>query len=228
MYNLTGRSVALGVSGSIAAYKAADLASKLTQAGAKVDALLTTAAAEFIAPLTLQGVTGRPAYVDMFDTSSGASELHIELARRADALVIAPASATTVARVALGLAEDMVSLTALATRAPVIVCPAMDAQMYEHEATQGHLETLRLATVILAANEIDRPIIGTPGIPAERVKVLREAFIKSVNDPELLDDAKKKRLELDPVSGEDLPTLANEIVAQPPEVIERMKKLLGT
>ncbi len=86
----------------------------------------------------------------------------------------------------------------------------------------------RLATVILAANEIDRPIIGTPGIPAERVKVLREAFIKSVNDPELLDDAKKNRLELDPVSGEDLPTLANEIVAQPPEVIERMKKLLGT
>ena len=86
----------------------------------------------------------------------------------------------------------------------------------------------RLATVILAANEIDRPIIGTPGIPAERVKVLREAFIKSVNDPELLDDAKKNRLELAPVSGEDLPTLANEIVAQPPEVIERMKKLLGT
>jgi tripartite-type tricarboxylate transporter receptor subunit TctC len=86
----------------------------------------------------------------------------------------------------------------------------------------------RLATVILAANEIGRPIIGTPGIPADRVKALREAFMKSVNDPELLDDAKKKRLELDPVSGEDLQTLANEIVAQPPEVIERMKKLLGT
>jgi tripartite-type tricarboxylate transporter receptor subunit TctC len=86
----------------------------------------------------------------------------------------------------------------------------------------------RLTTVILAANEIGRPIIGTPGIPADRVKVLREAFMKSVTDPELLDDAKKKRLELDPVSGEDLQTLANEIVAQPPEVIERMKKLLGT
>jgi len=86
----------------------------------------------------------------------------------------------------------------------------------------------RLTTVILAANEIGRPIIGTPGIPADRVKVLREAFMKSVTDPELLDDAKKKRLELDPVSGEDLQTLANELVAQPPEVIERMKKLLGT
>src|SRR3990172_6302313 len=107
MYNLTDRIVVLGVSGSIAAYKAADLASKLTRGGVKVDALLTPAPAEFVAPLTFRGVAGRPAYVDMFDTSSGASELHIELARRADALVIAPASATTIARVARGLGEDM-------------------------------------------------------------------------------------------------------------------------
>ncbi|MGB7951874.1 MAG: tripartite tricarboxylate transporter substrate-binding protein [Candidatus Binatia bacterium] len=86
----------------------------------------------------------------------------------------------------------------------------------------------RLASVILAANEIGRPIIATPGIPADRVQILREAFVKAVNDPELLADAKKKRLEFDPVSGEDLQTLASEIVAQPPDVIERMKKLLGT
>ena len=86
----------------------------------------------------------------------------------------------------------------------------------------------RLAAVILAANEIGRPIIGTPGIPADRVKILREAFMKTVHDPELLDDAKKKKLELDPVSGEDLESLGKEIVAQPPDVIERMKKLLGT
>ena len=85
-----------------------------------------------------------------------------------------------------------------------------------------------LAAVILAANEIGRPIIATPGVPADRVKILREAFLKTVNDPELLDDAKKKKLELDPVSGEELETLAREIVAQSPEVIERMKKLLGT
>jgi len=142
MYNLTDRKIVLGVSGSIAAYKAVDLASKLTQAGAKVDVLLTPAAAHFVSPLTFQGVSGRPAFVDMFDTASGASELHIELARRADVLVIAPATATTMARVALGLAEDMVSLTALATRAPIVICPAMDAQMFEHEVTQGHLETL--------------------------------------------------------------------------------------
>ena len=86
----------------------------------------------------------------------------------------------------------------------------------------------RLAAVILAANEIGRPIIATPGIPADRVKILREAFMKTVNDPELLDDAKKKKLDLDPVSGEDLETLGKEIIAQPPDVIERMKKLLGT
>ena len=86
----------------------------------------------------------------------------------------------------------------------------------------------RLATVILAANEIGRPIIATPGIPAERVKILREAFMKAVNDPDLLEDAKKKKLDLDPVSGEELETLGKEIVAQPPEVVERIKKLLGT
>lgn len=86
----------------------------------------------------------------------------------------------------------------------------------------------RLATVILAANDIGRPIVATPGIPSDRVKILREAFMKTVRDPELLEDAKKKRLELDPVSGEDLEALGKEIIAQPPEVVERMKKLLGT
>lgn len=85
----------------------------------------------------------------------------------------------------------------------------------------------RLAAVVLAANEIGRPIIATPGVPAERVKVLRAAFMKAVHDPELLADAKKKRLELDPVSGEELEALSKEIIAQPPEVVERMKKLLG-
>jgi tripartite-type tricarboxylate transporter receptor subunit TctC len=86
----------------------------------------------------------------------------------------------------------------------------------------------RLAAVILAANEIGRPIVATPGIPADRVKILREAFMKAMKDPELLDDAKKKRLELDPVSGEELESLGKEIIAQPPDVIDRMKKLLGT
>ena len=163
MYNLTDREIVLGVSGSIAAYKAADLASKLTQAGVRLDVVLTPAAAKFVTPLTFQSVSGRPAYVDMFDTASGASELHIELARRANALLIAPASATTIARVALGLAEDLVSLTALATRAPIIVCPAMDPQMFEHEATQTHLETLRRRGLHVVGPEEGRLASGHTG-----------------------------------------------------------------
>jgi tripartite-type tricarboxylate transporter receptor subunit TctC len=86
----------------------------------------------------------------------------------------------------------------------------------------------RLAKVILAANDIGRPIVAPPGIPSDRVNILREGFMKTVRDPELLEDAKKKRLELDPVSGEDLHALSKEIIAQPAEVVERMKKLLGT
>ncbi len=163
MYNLTDRQIVLGVSGSIAAYKAVDLASKLTQAGVRLDVLLTPAAVQFVTPLTFQGVSGRRAYVDMFDASSGAAELHIELARRAEAMIIAPASATTIARVALGLAEDMVSLTALATRAPIILCPAMDPQMFEHEAIQGHLETLRGRSVHLVGPEVGRLASGHSG-----------------------------------------------------------------
>ena len=163
MYNLTDREIVLGVSGSIAAYKAADLASKLTQAGVRLDVVLTPAATKFVTPLTFQSVSGRPAYVDMFDTTSGASELHIELARRANALLIAPASATTIARVALGLAENLVSLTALATRAPIIVCPAMDPQMFEHEATQAHLETLRRRGLHVVGPEEGRLASGHTG-----------------------------------------------------------------
>lgn len=103
--------------------------------------------------------------------------------------------------------------------------PTLPELMDQHKTSDS---ARRLATVILAANEIGRPIIATPGIPADRLKILREAFMKSMHDPELLDDAKKKKLELDPVSGEELEALAKEIVAQPPDVVERMKKLLGT
>ena len=163
MYNLTDRNIILGVSGSIAAYKAADLASKLTQAGARLDVVLTPVAERFVTPLTFQSVTGRRAYVDMFDTASGASEQHVEMARRAHALLVAPATATTIARIALGLAEDMLSLTALATRAPIVICPAMDPHMYEHEATQGHLETLLSRGVHVVGPEVGRLASGHTG-----------------------------------------------------------------
>ncbi len=134
---LDGRTVVLGVSGSIASYKAAEIASRLVQAGARVEVALTRAATEFITPLTFRALTGRAPYVDMFrDGAEG--EAHVELARRADLLLIAPASASTLARLAHGLADDAVSLTALATQAPVLVAPAMDSQMWAHAATQAN------------------------------------------------------------------------------------------
>lgn len=139
---LQGRNVALGITGSIAAYKAVDLASKLTQAGAHVDALMTAAATRFVTPLTLRSITGRPVFLDMFDPATELAEEHVEIARRADAVIIAPASATTIAKLAHGLADDMVMLTVLATKAPVLIAPAMDGQMFDNDATQANLRAL--------------------------------------------------------------------------------------
>jgi phosphopantothenoylcysteine decarboxylase / phosphopantothenate---cysteine ligase len=157
---LQGKSVVLGVTGSIAAFKAVDLASKLAQAGARVGVVLTPAAAEFVTPLSFRGVTQGTVIVDMW----AAAEEHIELARRADVMVVAPATATSIARLVQGLAEDMVSLTVLATRAPVLVCPAMDNQMFEHPATQANLETLRSRGVTIVGPQEGRLATGRVGL----------------------------------------------------------------
>jgi phosphopantothenoylcysteine decarboxylase/phosphopantothenate--cysteine ligase len=140
---LAGRNVVLCVTGSISAYKAADLASKLVQAGAVVDVCMTGSAQRFIAPFTFRSLTGRAVYTDMFEPATDEKEEHIALARLADVVVIAPASATTLARIANGLADDSVSLTVLATKAPVLVAPAMDSNMWEAAATQANVITLR-------------------------------------------------------------------------------------
>ncbi len=163
MYNLTDKQIVLGVTGSIAAYKAPDLASKLTQAGAIVDVAMTESARRFVAPITFQSVTGRRAYHDMWDEGSEIAELHVVLARRADLMVIAPATATTLARMAHGLADDLVSLTALATRAPLLVAPAMDPQMWEHVATQENIATLRSRGVSFVGPEEGRLASGQMG-----------------------------------------------------------------
>ncbi|HLB89089.1 MAG TPA: flavoprotein, partial [Terriglobales bacterium] len=163
MYNLTDRNIVLCVTGSIAVYKAVDLASKLTQAGAVLNVIMTPEATKFVAPITFQSVSGRCPYWDMWDANSNLAEAHIALARQAEVLVIAPATATIVARLALGLAEEMVSLTALATRAPLIVCPAMDSQMFEHPATQEHLTTLRNRGVQIVGPEDGRLASGQTG-----------------------------------------------------------------
>ncbi|MEX2230334.1 MAG: bifunctional phosphopantothenoylcysteine decarboxylase/phosphopantothenate--cysteine ligase CoaBC [Dehalococcoidia bacterium] len=139
---LAGRHVVLGVSGSIACYKAVEIASRLVQAEAVVDVALTPHAAEFVTSLTFRSITGREPYVDMFRPHGDHGEAHVELARRADLMLIAPATASTMARLAHGLADDFVSLTALATQSPLLLAPAMDAQMWEHPATRANHELL--------------------------------------------------------------------------------------
>lgn len=135
---LTGRRIVLGVCGSIAAYKAAEVTSRLVQAGAEVDVAMTPSATQFIAPLTFRSLTTREPYVDMFRPHGEYGEAHVELARRADLMLVAPATASTMARLAQGLADDFVSLTALATQAPLLIAPAMDTQMWDHEATRAN------------------------------------------------------------------------------------------
>ncbi len=131
------------MTGSIAAYKAAELASKLAQAGAQVDVILTQAALQFVTPLTFQSVTGRRAYVDADLWGSEGHVQHIGLAHRADLLMIAPASANTLAKLAHGLADNLLTVTALAATCPLVLAPAMDGGMFAHPATQANLEMLR-------------------------------------------------------------------------------------
>jgi len=160
---LAGKRIVLGVCGSIASYKAADVASKLTQAGALVDVILTASAQRFVSPLTFRALTQRPVYTDMFDPQSAIAEEHVTLARAADALLIAPASATTIARLALGLADDMLALTALATTAPIVVAPAMDNQMWEHAATRANVATLRGRGAVICGPDSGRLASGQQG-----------------------------------------------------------------
>ena len=125
------------------AYKAADLASKLTQAGAQVDVILTSAAEKFITPLTFQSVTGRRAYTDNDLWGNEAHVLHVGLGHSADLLVIAPCTANTIAKLAYGQADTLLTVTALASTCPLLIAPAMDGGMFDHPATQENLDTLK-------------------------------------------------------------------------------------
>ncbi|MCD8482814.1 MAG: bifunctional phosphopantothenoylcysteine decarboxylase/phosphopantothenate--cysteine ligase CoaBC [Verrucomicrobia bacterium] len=139
----TGKTIVLGVSGSIAAYKAADIASLLVKAGHSVHVVMTEAATKLIAPLTLQTLSRNPVHTTMWTQGSDWHPGHIDLADRADLLIVAPATAHTIARFAHGLADDLLSNIYLATRAPVILAPAMNGKMLNHPATQQNLATLK-------------------------------------------------------------------------------------
>ncbi|MEN8112966.1 MAG: bifunctional phosphopantothenoylcysteine decarboxylase/phosphopantothenate--cysteine ligase CoaBC [Actinomycetota bacterium] len=137
---LAGRRVVLGVTGGVAAYKAAYLARRLTERGAVVRTIMTDAATQFLGPHTLAALTGTRPVVDMFDAEDVSP--HTTLGRWADAIVVAPATAATLARIANGLSEDAVSATVLATTAPVVIAPAMHTEMWEHPATVANVERL--------------------------------------------------------------------------------------
>ena len=139
---IQGKHILLGITGSIACYKAADLASKLTQSGAQVDVILTQAATQFVSPLTFQSVTGQRVYVDSDLWGSEGHVLHIGLAQSADVLVIAPVTANTIAKLANGIADNLLTITALAATCQMILAPAMDGGMYAHPATQDNLGRL--------------------------------------------------------------------------------------
>jgi phosphopantothenoylcysteine decarboxylase/phosphopantothenate--cysteine ligase len=139
---LAGKHILLGVTGSIAAYKSADLASKLTQSGALVDVILTPFAENFITPITFQSVTGRQAFTDDSLWGGQAHVLHVELGHNADLLMVAPCTSNTLAKLAHGLADNLLTITALAFQGPLLIAPAMDVGMYTAPATQENLRIL--------------------------------------------------------------------------------------
>ncbi len=145
--------ILLGVTGSIAAYKSVDLASKLTQAGAEVDVILTKAATAFVSLLTFQSVTGRKAYIDADLWGDQGHVVHISLGKEAALFVIAPITANTMAKMVHGEAGNLLTLTALAAECPLLIAPAMDGGMYSHPATQANLETLKSRQVTIIGPE---------------------------------------------------------------------------
>ncbi|QSR83822.1 flavoprotein [Methylacidimicrobium sp. B4] len=138
-----GPTVLLGVTGSIAAFRSIDLASRLTQGGYRVDVVLTVAACHFVRPLSFEAVTRRPAYTDDSPGMLGSRAVHIELAERARVVLIAPATADLIGRYACGLAPDLLSSLLLATTAPVVLAPAMNTQMWSHPAVRDNLALLQ-------------------------------------------------------------------------------------
>ena len=200
---LAGKRVLLGITGGIAAYKAADLCSKLAQAGAEVDVILTEAAARFVAPLTFAALSNRPARVDMWTSPGGEPIPHVRMAAAADLVIVAPLSANTLAKLAVGLADNLLTSTLLATpirdegrrtndegRAtepregvPWVLAPAMESHMWANPLTQAHAEALRARGVVLVGPGEGRLASGALGVgrmaePAEILAAARLALAR--------------------------------------------------
>ena len=161
---LANKTVILGITGSIAAYKAADIASKLTQAGAEVRVVMTESATRFITPLTLSSITGRPVVSSMWEMASEFSIEHVALAEAADVVVIAPATANIIAKLAAGIADDMLTCTVLATEAPIILAPAMNENMFKNPVTQDNIAKLKARGFIIVEPGYGRLASGKIGL----------------------------------------------------------------
>jgi phosphopantothenoylcysteine decarboxylase / phosphopantothenate---cysteine ligase len=172
----TGRRVVLGVSGGIACYKSCTLARRLTEAGAQVDVILTAGAAEFVRPLTFEALTGRPVLGSLWEPGGALS--HVRLGQQADLVLVAPATAHLIARVAQGLADDLLTTLLLASTAPVLLAPAMNDEMYAHPQTRANLERVRMRGVSLVGPEVGALAEGPserPGRMSEPETILAHA-----------------------------------------------------
>jgi phosphopantothenoylcysteine decarboxylase/phosphopantothenate--cysteine ligase len=237
---MTGKTILLGVSGSIAAYKACELASRLTQQGATVPVVMTDSAQKFVAPLSFQALTRQPVYASMWLHDSASEEgviaamAHIGLAERADAILIAPASANLLARLANGLADDLISTLVLAARCPVLISPAMNPAMWAHPATQRNLETLRAFGYCIIEPESGRMAcehVGQGRLPEsaviiEQLRAVLEPPEQILSGRRILITAGPTREMLDPVrfltnrsSGQMGYALAQTAIARGAEVI---------
>ena len=161
---LANKTIVLGITGSISAYKAADIASKLTQAGARVEVVMTESATKFIGPLTLRAITKRPVVTDMFELTAEFKIGHIALAEAAEVVTIAPATANIIARLAAGIADDMLTCIVLATEAPVIVAPAMNVNMFQNSITQDNLAKLKARGFTIVEPGYGRLASGKTGL----------------------------------------------------------------
>ncbi|MFS1425279.1 bifunctional phosphopantothenoylcysteine decarboxylase/phosphopantothenate--cysteine ligase CoaBC [Shewanella sp. 10N.286.48.B5] len=204
---LTNKKVLLGIGGGIAAYKSADLIRRLKERGADVRVVMSQSAMEFITPLTIQALSGHPVASDLLDPAAEAAMGHIELARWADVVIVAPATANLIARINAGMADELLTTTCLATEAPIIVCPAMNQQMYRNLATQENLANIKRKGITVwgpasgdqACGEVGPGRMQEPLAIAEQLVQYFAPAEKPLNGYKLILTAGPTREAIDPV-----------------------------
>lgn len=205
MQTLAGKKILLGISGGIAAYKCAELTRRLIERGAEVRVVMTKAAQEFITPLTMQAVSGHPVSDSLFDPAAEASMGHIELAKWADMVLLAPATADLIARIGAGMGNDLLTTLCLATDSPIVVSPAMNQQMYQNVATQENIATLKRRGYHIWGPDSGEQACGDvgPGRMLDPMELVRrtEAFFRPVDlsDIKIAITAGPTREAIDPV-----------------------------